>query len=99
MLELVDDSVVLLHFGLVVVLIELGVHVFGRVRVLMRQCWVGLVVDIDILLQKSGVGLLFGVTEQAEGVIGTGAESGHGSQYLTRQHRVWITIININQIS
>lgn len=85
-LELIDDPVVLLDFGLVVVLVELGGDVFGRVGVLVGQGGVGFVVDEDVVLEQLGVGLLFGGVEQAERVVLVGTEASHGGEDLAGQH-------------
>lgn len=87
MLEVINDAVVLLDFGLVVVLIEFGGNVFGRVGVLVGQGGVGFIVDEDVVLEQFGIGLLFGGVEQAEGVVLVGAEASHGGEDPACQHR------------
>lgn len=98
MFELIDDPVVLEDLGFVMVLIKLVMDVIAGVRILMRQCRIGLIVDIDIFLKEFGVGLLLGVVEQGERVVGGGAKAGEGGQELAGEHP-WIYVININRPS
>jgi hypothetical protein len=48
-LELIVQSVVLLNISSIVVLVEFGMHIFRGMRILMRQCWIGFIVDKDIV--------------------------------------------------
>lgn len=98
MFELIDDPVVLEDLGFVMVLIKLVMDVVAGVWVLMGQCGVGLIVDIDIFFEEFGVGLLLGVVEQGERVVGGGAEASEGGQELAGEHP-WIYVININRPS
>ena len=98
MFELIDDPVVLEDLGFVMVLIKLVMNVLAGVRVLMGQCRIGLIVDIDIFFEEFGVGLLLGVVEQREGVVGGGAEAGESGEELAGEHP-WIYVININRAS
>lgn len=98
MFELIDDPVVLEDLGFVMILIKLVMDVLAGVRILMGQCWIGLIVDIDIFFEEFGVGLLLGVVEQRERVVGGGAEAGESGDELAGEHP-WIYVININRAS
>lgn len=98
MFELIDDPVVLEDLGFVMVLIKLVMDVLGGVGILVGQCGIGLIVDIDIFFEEFSVGLLLGVVEQGERVVGGGAEAGEGGEELAGEHP-WIYVININRPS
>ena len=98
MFELIDNPVVLEHLGFVMILIKLIMHKLAGVRILMGQRWIGLIVDIDIFFEEFSVGLLLGVVEQGERVVGGGAEAGEGGEELPGEHP-WIYVININRAS
>lgn len=98
MFELIDNPVVLHHLGFIMILIQLIMHILARVRILMWQCGIGLIVDIDIFLEEFSVGLLLGVVEQGKRVVGGGAEAGEGVDDLAGEHQ-WIYVININRAS
>ena len=101
-LEVVDDGVVLLDIGPVVVLVEFGGDVVGGVGVLMRQCGIHFVVEDGIILEHPEVGLFFGGREQLKGVVLVGAEtpgcSGDSScqHYYQYDYYPSIEIYNIN---
>lgn len=98
MFELIDNPVVLQHLGFIMILIQLIMHILARVWVLMWQRGIGLIVDIDIFLEELSVGLLLGVVEQGQRVVGGGAEASEGGGELAGEHP-WICVININRRS
>lgn len=64
--EVVDDGVVLLDLGLVVVLVKLAGDVVGRAGVLVRQRWIGFIVQDGVFFDLPEVVLFFLEREERE---------------------------------
>jgi len=78
LLEVFDDCVIGISFGLVVVLVKLGSDIVGRGGVLVGQGRIDLVIEEGVLLEQLQILLLLGLLHEGERVeVARSAEAGH----------------------